>query len=165
MPVRVNRCNNYTVTSTIVGFCLGVSISVAVGYILMISFYKRGEDTTSYTHIPSASTTVEVPVHTYAETYPTAPHIPSPPVFTQLGYIKLSSEDVTHPLLPLYGGPSILRKDRWNYYTVKEGIKLPIIQKSGSSRDCMEEIACDQLYNGDTVFIDGWEIGWVVRLY
>lgn len=89
-------------------------------------------------------------------------NLDTPPVtFGQIGYI-VHNEDGKR--MPLYGQPSYTRRGRYNYYTIDaSGIKLPILS---SNRDCMDEVGCDEVYDGDQVGVDGDESSsWNVRLY
>ena len=71
----------------------------------------------------------------------------------------------TETILPLMGRPLIANRDKWNFYTMTDKnnmIKLPITVngKSGTS-----EYGCDNVYNGDTVFVDGYNDGFKVTTY
>ena len=68
-------------------------------------------------------------------------------------------------ILPLMGRPLIANRDKWNFYTMTDKnnmIKLPITVngKSGTS-----EYGCDNVYNGDTVFVQGYNDGFKVTTY
>lgn len=68
-------------------------------------------------------------------------------------------------VLPLMGRPLIVARDKWNYYTMNDKnnmIKLPIVFKNKS---CTSEIGCDSVYDGDTVFVEGYKDLFQVTLY
>jgi len=68
-------------------------------------------------------------------------------------------------ILPLMGKPLITNRDRWNFYTLSESnnmIKLPITFKN---RRCMTEQGCDNIYNGDTVYVEGYNDAFKVTTY
>jgi len=68
-------------------------------------------------------------------------------------------------ILPLMGKPLITNRDRWNFYTLSESnnmIKLPITFKN---RRCMSEQGCDNIYNGDTVYVEGYNDAFKVTAY
>ena len=68
-------------------------------------------------------------------------------------------------ILPLMGKPLITNRDKWNFYTISENnnmIKLPITFKS---RRCMSEQGCDNIYNGDTVYVEGYNDAFKVTTY
>ena len=56
-------------------------------------------------------------------------------------------------ILPLYGRPRWPGASKWNYYTSTDSfqsVKLPVNFKN---RDCLDEIGCDEVYDGDSVGI------------
>ena len=55
-------------------------------------------------------------------------------------------------ILPLYGRH--VRSDKLQYYTVAEGgAKLPV---SVNGRSCTGEYGCNEVFNGDTVYVEGY---------
>ena len=68
-------------------------------------------------------------------------------------------------MLPLMGRPLFSNRDKWNFYTMndKNGmIKLPI---SFKNKSCTSSQGCDNLYNGDTVFVEGYSDTFRVTMY
>jgi hypothetical protein len=68
-------------------------------------------------------------------------------------------------ILPLMGKPLITSRDKWNYYTMTDKnnmIKLPITHKGKS---CTSEYGCDSMYNGDTVYVEGYNDAFKVTMY
>jgi len=68
-------------------------------------------------------------------------------------------------ILPLMGRPLITNRDKWNFYTMSDKnnmVKLPITNKG---RSCTNEYGCDNLYNGDTVFAEGYNDAFKVTMY
>jgi len=56
-------------------------------------------------------------------------------------------------ILPLYGRPRWPGASKWNYYTSTDSfqsVKLPVNFKN---RDCLDEIGCDEVYDGDSLGI------------
>jgi hypothetical protein len=71
----------------------------------------------------------------------------------------------TEMILPLMGRPLITNRDKWNFYTMSDKnnmVKLPITNKG---RSCTNEYGCDNLYNGDTVFVEGYNDAFKVTMY
>ena len=67
--------------------------------------------------------------------------------------------------VPLMGKPLHSNRNKWQYYTMSDqynSVKLPISVKGKSG---MSEYGCDELYNGDTVYIDGIKEIYVVTMY
>ena len=68
-------------------------------------------------------------------------------------------------ILPLMGKPLFTNRDKWNYYTMTDKnnmIKLPITYKG---RSCTNEYGCDKLYNGDTVYVEGYNDAFKITVY
>lgn len=83
--------------------------------------------------------------------------------YRQVGILTRVNEDDT--ILPLMGRPVIANRDKWNYYTMNDKnnmIKLPIIFRNKS---CTNQQGCDSLYDGDTVYIQGYKDLFRVTLY
>jgi hypothetical protein len=83
--------------------------------------------------------------------------------YRQLGILTRVNRDDT--ILPLMGRPLIVNRDKWNYYTMNDKnnmIKLPI---SFKNKSCTSNIGCDSVYNGDTVYVEGYSDLFRVTLY
>jgi hypothetical protein len=68
-------------------------------------------------------------------------------------------------ILPLMGRPLFTNRDKWNFYTMNDSnimIKLPITYKG---RSCTSEYGCDNLYNGDIVYVEGFNDAFKVTAY
>lgn len=67
----------------------------------------------------------------------------------------LTSTNGQEQILALMGRPVLSNRDQWQYYTMSEknNIKLPVSVKGKS---CMNEYGCDKIYDGDTVYIQGY---------
>jgi hypothetical protein len=57
-------------------------------------------------------------------------------------------------MLPLFGRPSVNSSNLWDYYTMKDGLKLPI---SMGNRQCSSDRGCNEMLsgNGDNVDVLG----------
>ena len=68
-------------------------------------------------------------------------------------------------ILPLMGKPLFSNRDKWNFYTMSDKnnmIKLPITHKGKS---CTNEYGCDNIYNGDTVYVEGYNDAFKATVY
>tara|TARA_Y100001970_G_C14245981_1_gene868234 strand:- start:6 stop:629 length:624 start_codon:yes stop_codon:yes gene_type:complete len=68
-------------------------------------------------------------------------------------------------ILPLMGRPLFSNRDKWNFYTMNDKnnmIKLPI---SFKNKSCTSDQGCDNLYNGDTVYVEGFNDIFRVTIY
>tara|TARA_A100001015_G_scaffold320323_1_gene446271 strand:+ start:1319 stop:1930 length:612 start_codon:yes stop_codon:yes gene_type:complete len=83
--------------------------------------------------------------------------------YRQVGILKrLNGEE---SILPLMGRPLFVNRDKWQYYTMTDSnnsIKLPVTFKQKS---CTSEYGCDQISNGDTVYVDGINAPFNVTVY
>jgi hypothetical protein len=68
-------------------------------------------------------------------------------------------------ILSLMGRPLFVNRDKWQYYTISNqhnNVKLPV---SRAGRSCTNEYGCDKLYNGDTIFVEGYNEAFKVTIY
>jgi hypothetical protein len=81
--------------------------------------------------------------------------------FVQRGMLTRKNGD--DMVLPLMGRPLLANRNKWQYYTVHEktGMRLPI---SSGGRDCDYETGCDELYDGDSVYVQGLDDVFYVRM-
>lgn len=83
--------------------------------------------------------------------------------YRQLGI--LTALNTKGKIIPLMGRPLFTNRNKWQYYTISNqnnAIKLPI-SKNGKS--CTNEYGCDQLYNSDTIYVEGLNEPYIVTLY
>jgi len=83
--------------------------------------------------------------------------------YRQVGLLKRMSGP--EMLLPLMGRPRYVGRDKWQYYTMSDQnnqIKLPV---SFKSRSCTNEYGCDEISNGDSVYVDGLNTTFQVTMY
>ena len=83
--------------------------------------------------------------------------------YRQIGILtRLNGSDT---ILPLMGKPLFVNRDKWNFYTMNDKnnmIKLPITFKTKS---CTSEYGCDNIYNGDTVYVEGYNDAFKATVY
>lgn len=69
-------------------------------------------------------------------------------------------------ILPLMGSRVMSGRDKWNYYTISNNgninTKLPI---SVAGRSCTNEYGCDEIYNNDTVYVEGYKDVFIATVY
>lgn len=76
-----------------------------------------------------------------------------------------SNGDGHNVMLPLMGRPLFTNRDKWNFYTMNDknnAIKLPVIIKGKSGTN---EYGCDNVYSGDTVYVEGYNDAFKVTIY
>jgi hypothetical protein len=121
-------------------------------------FYSKKEQlqvptqvATQVIQVPQMPTDIQV---TVAQDYTdTLKNVYAPPIryreteFRQLGYLTAPHRE----RLPLFGRV-LNRRDKWAYYTLEQGIKLPI---EYNRRMCTQSPGCDSLSSGDEVKVEG----------
>jgi len=81
----------------------------------------------------------------------------------QIGILtRLNGEET---ILPLMGRPMHTNRQKWQFYTLSDknnSVKLPI-SKNGKS--CTADYGCDELFNGDSVFVEGYNDAFKATIY
>jgi len=83
--------------------------------------------------------------------------------YRQVGILNASNTD--GKVLPLMGRPVFTNRNKWQYYTISDqhnSVKLPV---SRGGKSCTNEYGCDQLYNGDTIYVEGLNQPYIVTIY
>ena len=69
-------------------------------------------------------------------------------------------------ILPLMGRRHMSGRDKWQYYSISNSgnlnTKLPI---SVNGRSCTGEYGCDQIMNGESVFVEGYQDNFAATVY
>ena len=83
--------------------------------------------------------------------------------YRQLGILtRMNGEEM---ILPLMGKPLYSNRSKWQYYTMTDNnnvVKLPI---SSNGRSCTDEYGCDELSNGDTIYVEGYNDMFKATIY
>ena len=74
--------------------------------------------------------------------------------YRQIGYLKGATR------LPLFGKYAHVRRSTWYYYTILDGIKMPI---TINKRQCSVAPGCNEVSTGDMVQVEGTD--YRVELY
>ena len=87
--------------------------------------------------------------------------------YQQVGILTRSSRsNDDNMILPLMGRRNMAGRDKWQYYTISNtgnlNTKLPI---SINGKSCTSEYGCDQVYNGDNVYVEGYKDIFVATVY
>jgi hypothetical protein len=68
-------------------------------------------------------------------------------------------------ILSLMGRPLFPSQDKWQFYTMSDknqSVKLPVTYKK---RSCTSDQGCDNIYNGDTVYVEGYNDAFKATIY
>jgi hypothetical protein len=85
--------------------------------------------------------------------------------YRQIGIITPLNGNTTNNILPLMGRPLYTSRQKWQYYTISNqhnNVKLPISVKG---RSALNDYGVDELYNGDTVYVEGYNDAFKVTVY
>jgi hypothetical protein len=69
--------------------------------------------------------------------------------YQQIGVLQ---RDGQSGILPLFGRPNPYASNKWEYYTMSDGLKLPV---SYNRKPCNSETGCDELVNPDLLEVLG----------
>jgi len=92
-------------------------------------------------------------------------NIPTQSTDSQYGQMGvLTRENGKETILPLMGRVLISNRSKFQYYTIsdKSNVKLPIYHKNKNSTS---EYGCDELFNGDKVYVEGYRDVFIVSIY
>jgi len=86
--------------------------------------------------------------------------------YRQIGLLTpIHSKNDKSKILPLMGRPLFTNRDKWQYYSLsdqKNSVKLPIIYKG---RNATNEYGVDKIYNGDLIYVQGYNEAFKVTEY
>lgn len=96
-------------------------------------------------------------------------NVPTQGYNTQYAQLGILTRNNGGDILPLMGRRAITSRDKWQYYTVAGGgaggnlqTKLPVKVKG---RSCSGEYGCEEIYNQDTVYVEGYQDEFVATIY
>ena len=85
--------------------------------------------------------------------------------YRQLGILTPLNGQYKDNILPLMGRPLFTNRQKYQYYTISNqhnNVKLPVSVKGKSGTN---EYGVDQIFNGDTVYIEGYNDAFKVTTY
>lgn len=85
--------------------------------------------------------------------------------FRQVGILTPQNAPSKDAIVQLMGRPLFTNRSKWQYYTISNqfnGVKLPVSVKG---RAALTDMGVDQLYSGDSVFVDGTASAYKVTMY
>lgn len=83
--------------------------------------------------------------------------------YRQVGILTASNSKGR--VIPLMGRPLFTNRNKWQYYTNSDQLNSMRLPLSRNGKSCTNEYGCDQLSNGDTVYIEGLNEAYSVTLY
>jgi hypothetical protein len=113
------------------------------------------------TYIPPLALQNAVPINVSTNIGAT----PASTAYRQMGIITPLNGTSKDNILPLMGRPLFTNRDKWQYYTISNqhnNIKLPI---SFKGRSALNDYGVDQIFDGDTVYVEGYNEPFRVTVY
>ena len=145
--------------------------------------YRQNPNVVSYGRYEAAKNMERIinpllpPERSYTNTYGIPINIPSRGPFQTYQQVGiLSKDEIANPdkipgnnndsnILPLFGRPTYIGSNKWNYYTTSDkfqSVKLPI---NIDGRKCTDDLGCDELRDGDMVTIPSYNGRFKVEIY
>ncbi len=140
---------------------MGTLILLAIGVFLYLVYSRQPKPVQPVQPVQAIQPVSEIQVVVAQDYTDTLKNVYVPPVryheteFRQLGYLTSPQRD----RIPLFGR-QLNRRDKWAYYTLEQGIKLPIEYQR---RMCTQSPGCDSLSSGDEVHVE--KVPYKVTLY
>jgi hypothetical protein len=86
--------------------------------------------------------------------------------YQQVGILTRANNNGQDMILPLMGRRLMTGRDKWQYYTISNtgnmNTKLPV---SLNGKSCTGEYGCDDINNGDNVYVEGYNDTFRVTMY
>lgn len=87
--------------------------------------------------------------------------------YQQIGILTPINGGGDSLILPLMGRRWLNGRDKWQYYTMANGMsnistKLPV---SVNGKSCTGEYGCNEIQNGDTVYVEGYKTTFSATVY
>lgn len=85
--------------------------------------------------------------------------------YRQMGIMTPLNGETKDNILPLMGRPLFTNRDKWQYYTISNqhnNVKLPV---SFKGRSALNDYGVDQIFSGDTVYVEGYNDAFKVTVY
>jgi hypothetical protein len=87
--------------------------------------------------------------------------------YQQIGILTPMNGGGDALILPLMGRRWLNGRDKWQYYTMANGMsnistKLPV---SVNGKSCTGEYGCNEIQNGDTVYVEGYKTTFSATVY
>jgi hypothetical protein len=87
-------------------------------------------------------------------------------ILTRMNNKHNSSKPSNEMILPLMGRRNMSGRDKWQYYTMTAtgnlNTKLPV---SVNGKSCTGEYGCDNINNGDTIYVEGYNDTFKATIY
>jgi len=188
------KCQNGFICFENITFIIGIIVIFSIGYIIYKSSPKNlhiSENDIKNQQIQSFPQPNQINVNNYSDyaTSYSSPYypplknesylVPIPVVsinqptnvgyvssnYSQVGILTPVSQTTKNNILPLMGRPLLSNRSKFQYYTISNqhnNVKLPV---SVNGKSGLSEYGVDELFDGDTVYVEGYEDVFKVTKY
>lgn len=183
----IENINTIAFNNTIIYFSLFIVLSFILVFLILIYFqnshshiHKHNKEKKTCITTPQTSTIVHIDKQRVSDNHDVLLNPYSSPlrdnrylpinVSTNIQAVNTNYRQIGiltrgNTILPLMGKPLFTNRDKWNFYTMNDKnnmIKLPL---SNKGRSCTNEYGCDNIYNGDTVYVEGYNDTFKATIY
>jgi hypothetical protein len=131
-------------------------VAVIIVGVLILVMMSRGSTVVIQDNPVKFSSTRKHPFDVFSDPY-APPERENPYLFGRdSSYQQVGILDKMGSMLPLFGRPSVNSSSRWEYYTMKDGLKLPI---SLGGKACNSDTGCGEMLSGNGDAVDVLGIG------
>jgi hypothetical protein len=89
-----------------------------------------------------------------------------PTSYQQIGILNRTNDMSSDMILPLMGKRTMSGRDKWQYYTISGSgnlnTRLPV---SLNGKNCTGEYGCDEISNGDIIYVEGYNDTFRATIY
>jgi hypothetical protein len=85
--------------------------------------------------------------------------------YQQVGVLYNSNPESDSKVLPLFGRPTYAGSQKWNYYTNTDGYNPIKLSLQLGNRDCLDQVGCNEINDGETINIPELNGSFKVRIY
>jgi hypothetical protein len=133
-----------------------VGLLVVLVVLLGVSFGTKGTTVLVQDTPVKFESTRKHPFDVFSDPY-APPERENPYLFGRdYSYQQVGILDKMGSMLPLFGRPSPNSSNRWEYYTMKDGLKLPV---SMGGKACNSDTGCGEMLSGNGDGVDVLGIG------
>ena len=129
---------------------------VLVLVVVAIMIFGKGTTVLVQDNPVKFSSTRKHPFDVFSDPY-APPERENPYLFGRdYNYQQVGVLDKMGSMLPLFGRPSPNSSNRWEYYTMKDGLKLPV---SMGGKSCNSDTGCGEMLSGNNDNVDVLGLG------
>jgi len=77
----------------------------------------------------------------------------------------LTRQQGKETILPVFGRPLHSNRNKWQYYTMTDKNNMIRLPLSKGGRSCTNEYGCDEIFSGDSVYVEGYNDAFKATIY